>query len=218
MLPTRTRRPRPPGIRRAPLRTLDGEAPPLPIKVPLIDTDLKGKQKATTSPPACKDIKLASDNYTASPRRPPMRNRPLSMQSEASSLASPPPPYAHGGMLLPSPDHKTSPMAIPPPPPDAFESGPSSVRTSMMEVENILDEEDDEPGNTLTLRGVQKLIRQHDLGESHLERRTTDNRQHGARSLLAATTIHCLSRCQAAGYAQHALAKSIPQTPSRRVT
>lgn len=171
-------------MRRAPLRPIDAQAPPLPLKLPILDSDsLKGKEKAAFA----EDVKTPHDTYTASPvRRPTMRNRPLSMLSEVSSLKSPPPPYRHGAVLSPSPDRKTG---LPPPPPDAFESGPSSVRTSMMEVENMLDEDDDdnEPGNTLTLRGLQKLIRQHDLGGLTVIR--TDNRQHGRRSIYSPGAI-----------------------------
>ncbi|GMK54694.1 hypothetical protein CspeluHIS016_0112800 [Cutaneotrichosporon spelunceum] len=99
--------------------------------------------------------------YTSPVQRSGARRRPLSLVCEAN-VFSPPPPYA--GDLEPSPDEKGSPIAIPPPPPGILESGPSSVRDSLIDNDvPDLNEDDCTPGNTLTLRGVQKLIRQHEF-------------------------------------------------------
>ncbi|CAK9786217.1 hypothetical protein CC85DRAFT_328437 [Cutaneotrichosporon oleaginosum] len=146
-------RPRPPGARRASLRATAGEASPLPAKHPL---DMHQE-----SPVPSKG--KGYDMYTSPVQRPGMRRRPLSLLSE-SSVLSPPPPYGGGRDVAPSPEDKASPIGIPPPPPECLESGPSSVRNSLFDNEGPgLDEDDGQPGNTLTLRGVQKLIRQHEF-------------------------------------------------------
>ncbi|BEI87906.1 uncharacterized protein CcaverHIS019_0106240 [Cutaneotrichosporon cavernicola] len=143
-------RPRPPGARRGPLRATAGEAPPLPSK-----HSLRMQESPTVGKGAGYDL------YTSPVQRSGVRRRPLSLLSEASVL-SPPPPYGRG--LAPFPDDKASPMAIPPPPPEVLESGPSSVRNSLIDNDVPGPEGDEtEPWNTLTLRGVQKLIRQHEF-------------------------------------------------------
>lgn len=116
------------------------------------------------------------DHYTSLPQSPVLRRpRPVSLLSDTSSpnAASPPPPYWRDSLVSASSSpkdakHNPAQYMIPPPPPDPLESGPSSVRTSMLEVEGVddsLDMDDNMATGTLTLRGMQQLIRQHEYGE-----------------------------------------------------
>ncbi|KAL1410410.1 hypothetical protein Q8F55_004421 [Vanrija albida] len=197
--PAYTRPPKPPGTRRAGLRSVDGQAPPLPNKHDLfkpaptskpssplaVPKSAKGKVKASSplkeSTAAGDDHDdQASDDSDATHVSPHNNNnnnnttrapRPLSLISESSaSMVSPPPPYGYRRTSTTSPlaDVKRPQVHNVPPPPEPLESGPSSVRTSMISVDNVdlaleVDDDDDAAGNTLTLRGVQRLIKQQEL-------------------------------------------------------
>lgn len=204
--PAYTRPPKPPGTRRAGLRSTDGQAPPLPSKhdlfkpattsstkgsSPLVPKSAKGKVKAASPLKESTaagdddhdDQAAASDDSDAthvSPHNNTRAPRPLSLISESSApMVSPPPPYGYRRTSTASPlaDVKRPLVHNVPPPPEPLESGPSSVRTSMISVDHVdlaleVDEDDDEPGNTLTLRGVQRLIKQQELGTSSCARRS----------------------------------------------
>ncbi|WOO85243.1 uncharacterized protein LOC62_06G008744 [Vanrija pseudolonga] len=195
--PAYTRPPKPPGTRRAGLRSTDSQAPPLASKhdlfkptttttsskasSPLVPKSAKGKVKAasplkesTAAGDDDHDDQAASDDSDAthvSPHNNTRAPRPLSLISESSApMVSPPPPYGYRRTSTASPlaDVKRPLVHNVPPPPEPLESGPSSVRTSMISVDNVdlaleVDDDDDEPGNTLTLRGVQRLIKQQEL-------------------------------------------------------
>ena len=105
------------------------------------------------------------------------RARPMSMMSETSiaAAASPPPPYRHVPGSSPERlDEKTQlpemseMVKFPPPPPEPLESGPSSVRTSFVEEKydhETSDDDESAPGNTLTLRGLRRLLKERERGK-----------------------------------------------------
>lgn len=203
-------RPRPPAGRRAPLRSIAGEAPALP-----------SKQALSQQSPVDPKSRIRQENidmYTSPIKRHGSRRRPLSMVSDAS-VQSPPPPYGGGRTVDLSPDHKSAPMVIPPPPPEPLESGPSSVRTSLLDNDGPVeeDEDDDEPGNTLTLRGVQKLIRQHEFGMSFVLH-CADIRNNGYRASRETASPYRFSQRQLHDVTQPVRHRGHPLSTARGAT
>ncbi|EJT46356.1 hypothetical protein A1Q1_05003 [Trichosporon asahii var. asahii CBS 2479] len=146
-----TRRPRPPGSRRSSaahtttLRTPAAEAPSLPTK--------RYTPRSRAIPGVTTAASLIEPEDTPSRSR----ARPSSLLSD-SSLPSPPPPYRG----LP-------PLFAIPPPPQVLESGPSSVRSSMLEgEEHEADWVDEEAAqSTLTLQGLRRLIAEQEREEEN---------------------------------------------------
>lgn len=189
--PSQPRRPRPPGLRRpsGPLRATVSEASALPtkaslarsgpnatptVKTPTRTPSVRRKGKGKAPPQASRPVPAASTpstggDKTANPPTPTEsdapRGRPLSMMSD-SSLVSPPPPYHRAPGFSDLCGEKESTMSMIPPPPEQLESGPTSVRTSLIESEHDGEEDDDEVTGTLTLKGLRRLLQERESEEA----------------------------------------------------